>query len=104
MMDLYPFVNLEEVTSYMLTTVDNPFDPFTQFDEWYAYDMKLGYDTPGLLAACTMQSDELSDLDQELSIQMAIDEIVSENLSGVHRKVKRGDMLRIQSQVDSSSQ
>lgn len=30
----------------MLTTEDNPFDPFTQYDEWYAFDYEKGYHTP----------------------------------------------------------
>ena len=34
----------------MLTTVDNPFDPFDNFDEWYKIDMQFGYNTCGLLA------------------------------------------------------
>jgi hypothetical protein len=72
---------------YMLTTVDNPFDPFTQFDEWMAYDHQLGYNTPSLLARIAKTSDELSDVDQSLAIQQAIDEIVDENVSGMHRKV-----------------
>lgn len=79
--------------TYMLTTYDNPFDPFTQWDEWFAYDMSAGYNTPGLLARVAQTSDELSDLDQFLAVQDAIDEIVSENVSGIHKKVKRGDMV-----------
>jgi len=74
----------------MLTTVDNPFDPFTQFNEWLAYDRRLGYNTPSLLARVCHTSDELTDADQSLAIQQAIDEIVRENVSGVHRKVERG--------------
>lgn len=33
----------------LLTTVDNPFDPFTQFNEWYVYDCDKGYNTCALL-------------------------------------------------------
>jgi hypothetical protein len=73
----------------MLTTVDNPYDPFTQFDEWYAYDERSGYHTTSLLARITVTSHELSEADQSLAIELAIDEIVSENVSGVHRKVTR---------------
>ena len=29
----------------LLTTVDNPFNPHTNFDEWYAFDLRMGYDT-----------------------------------------------------------
>lgn len=78
---------------YVLTTFDNPFDPFTQWDEWYAWDMNNGYHTPGLLARIAHHSDELSDADQFHAIQNAIDEIVRENVSGMHRKVKRGELL-----------
>lgn len=71
----------------MLTTVDNPFDPFTQYDEWYAYDQHLGYHTPGLLARIVVTSDELSSADQELAIEQAIDEICEINVLGVFKKV-----------------
>jgi hypothetical protein len=71
----------------MLTTIDNPFDPFTQFVEWDTYDRYLGYNTTSFLARIVRTSDELSDADQALAIEEAIDEIVRENVSGMHRKV-----------------
>lgn len=73
--------------NYMLTTVDNPFNPHTHFDEWYAYDVKLGHHTLEFLARIVRSSDELSELDQELAIDQAIDEIVKENVSGLYRKI-----------------
>lgn len=76
-------------TVAMLTTVDNPYNPFDDYDAWYAFDYRLGYHTPGLLARIAMVSEELSEVDQSLVIQEAIDEIVSENISGMHRKVTR---------------
>jgi hypothetical protein len=78
---------------YMLTTYDNPYDPFTQWDEWYAWDMRAGYHTPGLLARVSRVSLDLSDADQYLAVQDAIDEIAQENVSGVHKKVKRGEVV-----------
>jgi hypothetical protein len=78
-----------EPEDVMLTTIDNPWNPFTHYDEWYAFDTSHGYYTPALLARVTVSSNELSDYDQELAITRAINEIVSENLSGIHRKVSR---------------
>lgn len=78
-----------ETTEYMLTTVDNPFDPFTQFDEWYTFDTNAGYDTLSFLARITQDSFELSEPDQALAIQLAIDEIVNENVLGLYRKVSK---------------
>jgi hypothetical protein len=76
-------------TVSMLTTVDNPYDPFDSFDEWSAWDLAHGYHTSGLLARLTFQSYDLSEADQRRAIELAIDEIVKENVSGVHRKVSR---------------
>lgn len=86
----------EEVTEYMLTTVDNPFDPFTRFDEWLEYDMRMGYHTSAFLARVAMFSSELSEPDQDLSIQNAIDEIVQENVSGMWRKVSRNSVKNLE--------
>ena len=36
-------------TETFLTTNDNPFNPFTQFKDWYSYDRALGYYTPELI-------------------------------------------------------
>ena len=77
----------ETIEDVMLTTIDNPWNPFTHYEEWYALDALLGYHTPALLARVTVSSNELSDYDQELDIIRAINEIVSENASGMHRKV-----------------
>lgn len=76
-------------TESMLTTVDNPYDPFEQFTMWLAWDEQHGYFTASLLARLAYTSDELSDADQRRAIEMAMDEIVEFNLSGVHKKVSR---------------
>lgn len=73
----------------MLTTVDNPFDPFDQYDEWYAYDSLKGYNTLSFLARIAVISHEISEADLSLAIEQAIDEIVSENITGLYRKVSR---------------
>lgn len=78
-----------EPTEYMLTTVDNPFDPFTRFEEWLEYDISMGYNTTAFLGRIAKVSNDLSQPDQALAIQNAIDEIVQENVSGMWRKVSR---------------
>lgn len=71
----------------MLTTTDNPFNPFTDFDSWYAYDESKGYYTCSFLARFVKTSDELSEADQELAQDQAIDEIVELNILGIYKKV-----------------
>lgn len=74
---------------HMLTTEDNPYDPFTQWDDWYAFDERMGYHTTSYLGRVVVTSDELSDTDQALAIEQAIDEIVELNLLGIYKRVSR---------------
>lgn len=61
----------------MLTTIDNPYNPFTEFDAWYKYDMVKGYSTCGLLDRICKTSEKWSDTDIEKAKNNAIDYIVS---------------------------
>lgn len=71
----------------MLTTLDNPFNPFTQYDDWFNYDEQQGYHTCSYLARITQSSDELSEADQALAIEQGIDEIIKFNVTGLYKKV-----------------
>jgi len=70
-----------------LTTTDNPYDPFSQFAEWWTEDHRLGYDTPNYLARIVRTSDELSEADNDEAIESAIDEIIKEHDGGIYKKV-----------------
>jgi hypothetical protein len=65
---------------FLLSTKDNPFNPYTQWNEWYAYDERMGYHTSGLLARVIVTSDDLSEEDQRLAYAEAADFII-ENLN-----------------------
>lgn len=73
----------------MLTTVDNPFDPFTEFDQWYTWDTSAGYCSSAYLARVVRTSDELSEADQMSDIETAIDAIVENDVLDVFIKVSR---------------
>lgn len=72
-----------------LTTVDNPYDPFDQFDEWFMFDTDKGYNSCGFLDRIAKTSDQLSDLENEQEIERAIDEIIKYDFMNIYRKVKR---------------
>lgn len=76
---------------YMLTTVDNPINPFTSFSEWYHRDIALGHDTMGLLARVAAVPTSLSEMDRDNAIGQAIQEIARENVTGMHRLVTAQD-------------
>ena len=71
----------------MLTTIDNPFSPFTQWDEWKRYDEDNKYYTCSYLARIAKTSDDLSEVDYNKAIDDAIEEIVSLNINGMYTKV-----------------
>lgn len=73
---------------HMLTTTDNPYNPFTHFDEWMQFDESAGYFTLAYLARVAIMSTELSDADEDVAIENAIDEIVAENINGMYTKVE----------------
>ena len=75
------------MAAVMLTTIDNPFNPFTHWDEWRRYDEDKKYFTCAYLARIAPTSYELSDADNDKTIQDAIDEIVSLNINGLYTKV-----------------
>lgn len=71
-----------------VTTLDNPYDYFTQFDEWYAFDTEKGYNTCAYLARIAKTSKEMSDADYEQAVNDAVDEIVRLNVTGNYKKVQ----------------
>lgn len=73
----------------MLTTVDNPYNPFTQFDEWYAYDTNMGYYSSAYLSRIAKTSEELSDEENAIALNDAINEIIYFDLLGIYQKVTR---------------
>ena len=75
------------MAAIMLTTIDNPFNPFTQWDEWKSFDEDKGYFTCSYLARIAKTSDELSDADYELAVEEAINEICELNTLGIYKKV-----------------
>lgn len=72
---------------FLLSTSDNRYSPFTQFQAWLLEDYRLGYDTPGLLARLTANAHEFNDI----GIQNAMRDIVELNFSGKHVIVVRED-------------
>lgn len=76
------------MTICALTTKDNPFDPFTQFNEWYNFDIDKGYNSCGYLDRIANTSDQLSDEENACEIERAIDEIIKYDFMNNYKKVK----------------
>lgn len=65
----------------MVTTTDNPYNYFTQFEQWKEYDEKIaGYQTLSYIARIAMTSNELSENEMNSAIESAVDEICDMDL------------------------
>jgi len=82
-----------EVKEFMLSTSDNPYNPFTQFREWYAFDVAAGYNTCSYLARVCELSENVCDRETRLSINDAIEEALMFNLTGNRIKVEKPSEL-----------
>ena len=72
---------------YRLTTFDNPYNPFEQFTSWFLFDVEKGYNTCSYLGRIARTSDQLSEEENELEIERAIDEIIKYDFRNIYKKV-----------------
>jgi len=77
------------VSECALTTIDNPYDPFEQFDQWFVYDSIKGYNSCSYLARIARTSEQLTTEENEKEIERAIDEIVLYDFMNIYKKIKR---------------
>lgn len=75
------------MAKYMLTTNDNPFDPYKEFDSWFMFDVDKGYNSCGLLDRVARTSDSLTEGENDAEIERAIDEIIKYDPLNIYRKV-----------------
>ena len=75
----------------MLTTYDNPFNPFEQFSSWFLFDVEKGQNTCSYLARIAKLSDEMSQQEEDEEVERAIDEIIKYDFMNIYKKVRKQD-------------
>ena len=70
-----------------ITTIDNPYDPQEEFNQWFTYDVTNGYNTCAYLSRISKTSDQLSDVENEEENERAIDEILKYDFQHIYVKV-----------------
>lgn len=77
-----------------VTTLDNPYNFFTQFDEWYAFDTEKGYNTCAYLARLANVSSEMSEKDYEEAVERVIEDVLRLNITGNYVRVVEGETTK----------
>ena len=73
----------------MLTTIDNPFDPFEQFTSWLMFDIEKGYNSCGRLARIAQITEDMSQVEIDRETERAIDQIIQYDFLNIYKKVTR---------------
>ena len=80
----------DTILSVRLTTYDNPYNPFTQWDDWYKWDTDNHYYTPELLARYINDEDAMDDIERAQLEARAINTILDDGpIHNVWTIVKR---------------
>ena len=73
----------------MLTTIDNPFNPFDDFTSWFMYDVEKGYNSCSYVARIAKTSEQFTEKENNEEIERAIDEIIEHDFMNIYIKVTR---------------
>lgn len=78
-----------------LSTFDNPYNPFTSFEQWYIWDVLHGYNSCEYLDRIARTSNQFSDVENIKEIERAIDEIIAYDVTGMRCKVIEGQPVPV---------
>lgn len=78
------------MSEYMLSTIDNPFNPFVNYEDWKVFDRDYKHYCNEVLAQNCFVSDAFSDKQQDAEIDAAIEKVLSNPLyAGIYIRVTK---------------
>lgn len=88
---------VENTTSkqpYTITTIDNPYNPFTEFTDWYSFDCLHNYGTTEKLSRVCSISDAFTDEENAEEIESGVDALLAVDFLGLYKKAYETDNFR----------
>lgn len=75
---------------YAVTTEDNPFNPFTQFDDWFNFDCDKSYYTCNKIARLSQnQREDLDPIQQIIANNQVVDKLIACDFLGIYKRIER---------------
>lgn len=74
-----------------ITTIDNPFDPFEDFDNWFLFDCEKGYYTCSRLARIANVEENMTEEQEDQEIERATDRLIQLDPLDIYKKLIRID-------------
>ena len=75
-----------EVTA---TTIDNPFNPFDDFNSWFRFDTEKGYYTSSKLGRLTHLTDDMTEKEENEEVERAVDRLIEIDPLDIYVKIVR---------------
>ena len=97
-------VTLTKTKGSMLTTFDNPFNPFEDFSSWFLFDVEKGYNSCGLLDRIANFSEQLSEKENDEEMERAIDEIIKNDFMHIYTKVNEEDFAHLSNKEQNNKE
>ena len=72
---------------YLLTTVDNPYDPYEEYDLWMQFDHSHGYYTDQRLGRTCIISPNCTDAENQRAINGAVDDFIRLDPNGIYKRI-----------------
>lgn len=70
----------------MLTTFDNPYDPFEQFTLWLMFDKEMGYNTSERMMRLANITDDMSQIEIDAEVERAMDRLIELDFTNTFKK------------------
>lgn len=78
--------NETKVKEFLITTIDNPYNPFSDYEDWLRFDEENGYNTQNYVARVLQVKDLDDSLSEDEKLDIALESILSIN-QGLYVKV-----------------
>lgn len=77
--------------TFSITTIDNPFNPFDDFENWFLFDCEKNYYTLNKLARLSKVDDSMTEKEESKEIERAIERLIEIDPLDIYIKVYKKD-------------
>lgn len=86
--------NINEKEEQMLSTLDNPYNPFTHFELWNQYDQEKGYNTLAYLGRIVDYTDCVTEEQKREARELAIEQIITIDPLQIYCRVSKDEIVK----------
>ena len=77
--------------NYLLTTIDNPYDPFEEFSLWNLFDKEKGHNTCELIGRLSRMSFDMTSKEEEEEYDRVVDFIILHDLQDKYKRFYKNE-------------